>query len=140
MKSLTLIRGIPGSGKSTLAMKLADAALGVHLEADQYFIDSNGDYKWNGHMLGIAHNQCWRKTDASLNSDQSVFVSNTFTTKKELRPYFELAKNHGIVPVVITCNNNWGSIHGVPEETINMMKNRFEHNIEDLFETKEETE
>ena len=42
MKELYLIRGLPGSGKSTLAKSIG----GIHIEADQYFVES-GVYKFD---------------------------------------------------------------------------------------------
>jgi adenylate kinase family enzyme len=37
-KILYIVRGIPGSGKSTFAKTLG----GIHIEADQYFVDKIG--------------------------------------------------------------------------------------------------
>ena len=39
---MVLIRGLPGSGKSTCARE--DYA---HIEADMYFMDAEGNYKYN---------------------------------------------------------------------------------------------
>jgi hypothetical protein len=61
-------------------------------------------------------------------------VSNTFTMLNELRPYFEGAKEYGIIPTVITMNGNFGSIHGVPEAKMQAMRDRFCHDISPLFE------
>ena len=135
---LILIRGLPGSGKSTLA-KTFDHS--IHIEADQYW---GKEYKFDPAKLGAAHQWCQRMCESDLERcfvlyscmtvNMSVIVSNTFTTKKELKPYFEIAKKFGIVPIVIHCQNNFGSIHNVPEETIKKMKTRWEHDISELFE------
>jgi hypothetical protein len=61
-------------------------------------------------------------------------VSNTFTTKKELQPYFDIAKEYGIIPTVILCQNSFGSVHNVPEETLKRMADRFEYDIGELYE------
>lgn len=127
MKTLTLVRGTPGAGKSTLARQLKGALFAKHLEADMYFIN-DGVYQFDINELMDAHDWCKRTTHNLLEDHISVIVSNTFTTKKELVPYFEIAKSHGIVPNVITCQGNFKSIHGVPEETLAKMKARFDYN------------
>ena len=135
MKKLILIRGLPGSGKSTLAKTLMFApALGpaIHLEADQYFM-RDGRYEFDSERLSLAHRWCEDETDKALTLGP-VIVSNTFTTVSELRPYFRIAASHGIVPQVITCENQWTSVHQVPEETMTKMKTRFAHDISELYE------
>ncbi len=48
---LTLIRGLPGSGKSTLAAAICQITDAVHLEADQFMIDRNGNYRFDSRKL-----------------------------------------------------------------------------------------
>lgn len=136
MCRLTLIRGMVGSGKSTLAQKLVfqSKIQCVHLEADMFFM-KNGEYKFDPSKLSDAHYWCRERTEYYLKNwyNVNVIVSNTFTTKKELKPYFDIAGKFGIIPVVILCQNEFGSIHNVPEETIEKMKNRFQYDITELF-------
>jgi len=137
MTRLTLIRGLPGSGKTTLAKSIilnAKHRLNwVHFEADQYFIQPTGEYNFDKTKLGEAHNWCLAQANIALFEYKNVIVSNTFTTKKELRPYFNLAKHYDIIPVVIVCQNQFESIHDVPSETLAKMKSRFQYNIDELF-------
>lgn len=140
MSQLILIRGIPGSGKSTLANVLVGVAQAAdievkHFEADQFFIDENGDYKFDFNNLREAHDACRANTRQALEEGFPVIVSNTFTTIKELKPYFAIAKEFGIVPQVILAQNSFGSVHGVPEDKMLAMKKRFVYNIDPLFET-----
>lgn len=128
---LILIRGLPGSGKSTLARRLMDAN-SKHLEADQYFME-DGEYNFVAENLRFAHQWCKEETGKWLQRDFRVVVSNTFTTIKELKPYFLIAKEFGIVPLVVHCQSNFGSIHNVPEETLAKMKDRWCNNIDELF-------
>lgn len=127
-----LIRGLPGSGKSTFAKSLMHA-LANHFEADQYFIAEDGSYNFDTSKIGRAHEWCRAMTKKSLEDGFDTFVSNTFTTKKELRPYFELGYEYNIIPTVVTMNGGFTNIHDVPSETLVKMKNRFEHDITDLY-------
>jgi predicted kinase len=133
MTNLILIRGLPGSGKSTLAKSMRIDENYLHLEADMYFM-KNGEYVFNRNELNSAHEWCQLKTDLHLSNHINVIVSNTFTTIKELRPYFEIAKTYDIIPTVIYCQNQFESIHNVPEETIEKMKKRFVYDLTPLFE------
>lgn len=133
-KKLFIIRGLPGSGKSTLARQLAECHIMLHFEADQCFIDDKGNYNFDQSKLGFAHANCQQNADIGLTNNISVVVSNTFTTVKELRPYFEIAKKHGIVPTVIHCQNQFKNVHDVPQEALDRMKARFQHDISPLFQ------
>jgi predicted kinase len=135
MTSLTIIRGVPGSGKSTLAKKL-QKAMGTmttdHFEADQFFI-VDGVYKYDGMKIGAAHEWCQKQVDDALFYKRDVIVSNTFTTIKEMKAYFEMAKTHGVVPQVIHCQNEYGSVHGVPEAVMGKMRERFTYDLSSLY-------
>lgn len=134
---LTLIRGLPGSGKSTLAKQLAVNGT-LRFEADQYFYDSDGKYKFDINHIMDAHDWCQDMTSRALNSGFDVIVSNTFTTIRELLPYVEIAKIRNASLNVILCQMNFGSIHDVPPETFQKMKNRFQYDISTLFDVFEE--
>lgn len=132
---LILIRGLPGSGKSTLAQSLV---LGKedweHHEADMYFINYSGKYEFDPSALHSAHNWCQENTYCYLLNSINVVVSNTFTTLKELKPYFLIAKEFGIVPSVVHCQHSFGNIHDVPQETIDKMKARWQNDVSSLYE------
>ena len=57
-----------------------------------------------------------------------IAVSNTFTQEWEMKPYFELAQEHGYMVFSIIVENRHGgtNIHGCPEEKVEQMRNRFE--------------
>lgn len=130
---LILIRGTPGSGKSTLAKSFAKKFGYEHIEADMFFM-VDGEYQFDANHLHTAHEWCKEVVNTKLHYNTSVVVSNTFTTIKELRPYFEIAKEYNIVPTVILCQNQYGSVHNVPEETMLKMKKRFVYDLTPLFE------
>ena len=127
---LILVRGLPGSGKSTIAMNLIGWYW--HLETDQFWM-KDGEYKWDASKLGEAHDWCQSETRKLLTRGFSPVVSNTFTTKKELKPYFDIAKEFDVVPQVILCQAQYGNIHNVPDETLKKMKARFEYDISELY-------
>lgn len=127
---LLLVRGLPGSGKSTIAKNLI--GFYHHVETDMFWM-VDGEYKWEASRLGEAHAWCLNRTRELMTAGFSPVVSNTFTTVKEMRPYFDLAKEFGIVPTVMVVQNEWGNVHNVPEETLAKMKARFQYNISELF-------
>jgi predicted kinase len=134
-KVLYIIRGIPGSGKSTFAKMLVGEDFLV-CEADKYFIDKEtGEYNFDSTKIKEAHKFCQDTVESymkdSLANDQfyrEIAVSNTFTQEWEMRPYFELAKNYGYKVFSVVVENRHGGTnqHGVPEEVLTKMCERFE--------------
>jgi predicted kinase len=124
-KVLFIVRGLPGSGKSTFAKTFG----GQHYEADMFFIDEDGNYKFDGTKIKDAHKWCqsFVKTDMMLEYPKIV-VSNTFTQEWEMKPYMDLAKEHGYKVFTIVVENRHGgnNVHNVPEDKIEQMANRFE--------------
>jgi hypothetical protein len=58
----------------------------------------------------------------------NVAVSNTFTQEWEMETYYKLAEQYGYTVYSLIVENRHGGVneHGVPEETIEKMRNRFE--------------
>jgi tRNA uridine 5-carbamoylmethylation protein Kti12 len=131
---LYLVRGLPGSGKSSF-VKYQLHALVNHYEADMYFcMNQEREYRFDQTKLGAAHDWCQECTVESLTFGFDTWVSNTFTTKKELRPYFQIAKETDSALVVMTMHGSFKSIHNVPDEAMQRMSNRFEFDISSLWE------
>lgn len=135
MKNLFIIRGVPGSGKSTLAKQLGWPW--QIFEADQFFM-KKGQYKFDGSKLKAAHGWCKRNVHTRMlpNLINSIFyrnivISNTFTQEWEMTFYINLAKKYGYrVHTIIVENRHGGkNQHGVPEEKIEEMRNRFQIKI-----------
>lgn len=124
MKNLIIVRGLPGSGKSTQSRELADIGY-KHLEADMYFVRS-GIYNFDASKLFAAHNWCQSEVQKAMYNNERIVVSNTFTTKKEIQPYLDLAKEYEYSVSIMECTGEFGSVHGVPEETIEKMRKRWE--------------
>lgn len=123
---LTLIRGLPGSGKSTLAKQLCEQMNAIHLEADMYFFNSLGDYQFDPAQLDKAHRWCRNRAFDYLNKGMHVIVSNTFVRHWEMKPYLRFAQQYGIDVEILVCHGNYGSVHGVPNETINKMRQNWQ--------------
>ena len=94
-KELYLLRGLPGSGKSTLAKSLVGDKDYCHKEADMYFIDREGNYKFNSSQIKDAHKWCQEEIEFVMKYElPRVVVSNTFTQEWEMLPYYELAAKY----------------------------------------------
>lgn len=130
MKNLYLLRGLPGSGKSTLAEQLG----GSHFETDKYFIGENGEYNFDGSKLKEAHQWCQDSVANAMvlnhttGENETIVVSNTFTQEWEMKPYMDMAKNWGYRVFTIIVENRHGGVnqHGVPDEKLQQMNDRFE--------------
>ena len=130
MKNLYLIRGLPGSGKSTLAKQLG----GSHFETDKYFMDKDGNYNFDGSKLKNAHDWCQGEVGNAMllnyttGLNETIVVSNTFTQEWEMKPYMDMAKDWGYTIFSIIVENRHGGVnqHGVPDEKLQQMNDRFE--------------
>lgn len=91
-----------------------------HTETDMYWELTNQGF--NGRFLKQAHNWCLSVTELNLSVGFDVVVSNTFTQLWEMEPYLSLTDD-----VTVYCmTKQYQSIHGVPESTVEKMRNRFE--------------
>ena len=129
-EKLYLLRGLPGSGKSTLAKQLG----GSHFETDKYFVDENGEYKFDGSKLKEAHQWCQDSVANAMvlnhttGENETIVISNTFTQEWEMEPYMNMAKEWGYKIFTIIVENRHGGVnqHGVPYEKLQQMNDRFE--------------
>ena len=135
MKTLYILRGLPGSGKSTLANSIVDTI--AVCEADQYFVNQEtGEYKFNPDEIKIAHQWCRDEVESRMKYNQDTYgldyseivVSNTFTQEWEMEPYLKLAEKYGYTVFSLIVENRHGgkNTHGVPDEKVELMKNRFQ--------------
>jgi len=132
VKTMFLLRGLPGSGKSTMANVIQRSFMTCSwYEADMFWYTEVGDdytkYDFDINRLHEAHQWCQSKVESILKMEQPVIVSNTFTTEKELKPYYKLAEFYGYKVVSLVVENRHGgkNIHDVPEEVLDKMEKRF---------------
>jgi len=142
MPILRLIRGLPGTGKSTYARDLSKRLNLKHFEADMFFCDALGNYKFDPVLLKDAHAWCLEETRHALSQGHGVVVSNTFTQLWEMQPYFDLSRESlqfespspglfvSSYKIHVTVKEMPPTIHGnphnVPDETIRKMYKRWE--------------
>ena len=124
-KELYILRGLPGSGKSTLAESLG----GYNLEADTYFTNDDGEYNFDPSKLPDAHKWCQSMVEELMTENvERIILSNTSTQEWEMRPYVDMAEENGysVFSLIVENRHGGNNIHGVPSESIERMKNRFE--------------
>ncbi len=134
MKNLILLRGLPGAGKSTTAGLLGAGGAGTaHFEADMYFM-VDGEYKFDATKLKDAHQWCQNSVGHAMllnhtaGYNDTIIVSNTFTQEWEMDAYYKLAEQWGYMVTSLIVENRHGgvNVHGVPDEALTRMKDRFE--------------
>ena len=123
MSKLILIRGLPGSGKSTMASKIAVSTGALHVEADMW-VDYSTPY--SPEAAKRAHAICQSQARNALVCGSSVVVSNTFTQVWEMQPYLDMAKQYRAQVEIITATGDYKSIHNVPDDVIQAMRDRWE--------------
>lgn len=122
--------------------KVKDKWITNEICADDFFM-VNGKYEFNRFKTGYAHNNCWLYTESLIKMVESsmfnkephsikkqfnneIIVHNVFSSRKMLKPYYELAEKYGWQVQEIICKGNFGNVHNVPDEVIQRMANRFE--------------
>jgi NEDD4-binding protein 2 len=106
-------------------------------EADKFWYDEAGNYNFDISRLHEAHKWCQEQVENEMKSEleeadgstiiSDIVVSNISTTEKELEPYLELARKYDYKVISLIVENRHGnkSIHNVPDEVMEKMKNRF---------------
>jgi predicted kinase len=129
---LILLRGLPGSGKSTLGnviLQLPNNNPQEVLSADDFFVNNEGEYIFDGTKLKEAHNYCqFRCSERMRQQIVRIVVANTFTEDWEMKPYFEMAEryNYRVHTLIVENRHESENVHGVPEDKLQKMKDRFE--------------
>ncbi len=145
-KEFIIMRGLPGSGKSTLARELAGET-GQQFATDDFFVDKEGNYKWDERRIGYAHD--WNKERIKRAIEQGVspvIMDNTNVSKWELRSLghiVDYAESQGYEVRIEEVDTPWAfdakelakrNSHGVPQGIIENFIRRWHPNptVEDI--------
>lgn len=121
---LHIIRGIPGAGKSTHAKEYLSNCV-LH-EADSYFYNGKGEYKFDRSKLKEAHAQCQEKVFYDLSQGKDVVVANTFVKLWEMKPYLCYCFDNNIAVVITELYTKYDNIHNVPADVVKIKEEQFE--------------
>lgn len=133
-KTLYLIAGPSGSGKTQFANKLKqEKDIVCHFEADLWMVDSNGNYSFDPKKLHYCHKACQKWAEEAMKIGQDVIVSNTSLTRKEAKPYVDLAKIYKYDIEIHHMTNQYQNVHGVPDWKVEEMRKKHQfYTLEDF--------
>lgn len=132
---LFILRGVPGSGKSHVAMALADSgAMGevVICSADHYFMDADGEYRFDPTKLPDAHKACFENVRAAMDRrDGRIVLDNCNVLPEHFAEYEALAARHGyrVYHLVVERRHTGVNQHGVPAERVDLVAEKLAANI-----------
>ena len=121
---LRLVRGKPGSGKSTFASRHFPGVF--HVENDMFLMQGN-EYLWSPQRVKSAINWCSSTVKNALENGLDVIVCNTFTKRRFIQHYKDIAEECGARFVVYRCTGSFKNVHGLDD---NMVEN-FNKSMED---------
>lgn len=123
-RTLYILRGLPGSGKSTLGRKLAPNS---NVAADDFMVNEEGVFTYDVTRIKEVHEKCQAQVLSWLREKVPVIaVHNTASRFWEFEPYIKMANEHEYSPIVLECQNAWGSVHGVPEVFMDKLADQWE--------------
>ncbi|XP_043829231.1 NEDD4-binding protein 2 isoform X2 [Dromiciops gliroides] len=138
-QTLVLLRGLPGAGKSFLARKLLEEnPNGIILSSDDFF-NKNGQYQFDGNLLGEAHEWNQKRAKEALEKKVSpVIIDNTNLQSWEMKPYILLSQKYKYKVHFREPDTWWKfkpkelarrNIHGVTKEKIVRMMEHYERYV-----------
>ncbi|XP_020383616.1 NEDD4-binding protein 2-like 1 isoform X2 [Rhincodon typus] len=111
----------------------------VILSTDDYFIREDGSYLFQKYLLDEAHEWNHERAKSAMRLGRStIIIDNTNTEAWEMKPYVNMARENGYEVKFREPDTPWKfdirkltriNSHGVPRETIERMKERYERNI-----------
>jgi hypothetical protein len=115
-----IMAGAPGSGKTTWLEGLEHQP--AILSANDYFVGTDGVYRFNPQELAEAHGFCMRKFLACMHNHAQrgcdVAVDNCNTRLIDLVPYVRIAQAHQVPVEIHACFGQYPSKHGVPADKV----------------------
>ena len=123
---LLILRGLPGAGKSTFASYLKKMYGFKVVEADMFMVDEEGKYKFDPSRLKECHQKCRDLVKQYLMEGENIVVCNTNTQRWEFQPYIDMGTAAYYIVKEHVLRTNFGNIHGVPPEKVEVMRKRWE--------------
>lgn len=128
---LFIVRGLPGSGKTTWALSTFNPH--VCVAADDYHTDQDGNYNFDRTKAKDAHDWCYFQMIEKLNLYGVAVVHNTFIDFEQIKRYTDHAERAGHGICIVDCDGNFGSVHSVPEATLQRMRDGWEETESFLY-------
>ncbi len=108
------------------AQKDIDNIQAVICSTDNYHIDADGVYRFKPERSREFHAANQEKVKRLMTNGYNVIVDNTNICNWEAKPYVVAAVEAEYAVVFIRCEASYGSVHGVPAETVERMRKQME--------------
>ena len=123
MATLRLFRSPPGGGKTTAAYRMFPGVF--HVENDMYHMH-DGVYDWRKESMPGAIRWCIKMVETALENKMDAVVCNTFTKKRYVKVYEDIAKKHGANFEVYKCIGHFKNVHSLPDNLVKQFEDAME--------------
>lgn len=135
------MRGLPGGGKSTwvqenIKLQLGNGARSIAVcSTDDQFLNDKGQYVFEPSKLGVNHANNQVKCQKMMNAGvEVIYIDNTNTTHKEMKPYKDLATTYSyeVMEIIVGEEALFPDMGGTPttfEDYIDMCAKRNIHKV-----------
>lgn len=124
---LFILRGHPGSGKKTIALTmLAEGLADIIHQQDHFFVDDDGEYRFDETKVPDAVKYCYKNVEESLHKGLRVVVANNFTKIWTVERYIENARRFNAEVVIMRATGNYRNVTGVPAAQVANVKKMYE--------------
>ncbi|CAM6053581.1 unnamed protein product [Sphagnum tenellum] len=108
-KIMLILRGLSGSGKSTIVRHIVRTyPEAVVCSPDDFFLDSNGVYKFDDGKIRPAHKHCQDKARQTCEKGEvATVVVDTSNVERWEIEYFSMANRHGYRLVLVEPKTPW---------------------------------
>lgn len=127
------MRGVPGSGKTTWIKNnlwKTGGPVPIVCSADNYFYKGWGqewNYVFDSKMLRENHDKTFALfTSVCASGAPLVVLDNTNTQFWEFELYVDVAYKYNYSVEVVRMETQYQNVHGVPEEKVRQMMDRFD--------------
>lgn len=125
---LYILRSVPGAGKTTLANSLN----AIVCSADDFMLNSEGQYEFDPNMLHYCHKSCYNKAEEAMkNKSERIVIANTNVRERDVNQYKKLGESYGYYVFSLVVENRHGNsnVHDVPVEKLIEMESTLKKSI-----------